>query len=134
MKWELHLKFKEGRLGVAVGHSHKTTPNARTNSRGTRGHEGHNRRQQPPKEHKRDENKTHVNWHSVSFGTNWDVRSMRVGIMASEALRGSFRLHARARPLRIAQCPALPFCCSFFNSNQPGPSRATASFPAQWGL
>ena len=36
----------QGRLGVAVGRSHKTTPNARTNSRGTRGHEGRNIRLQ----------------------------------------------------------------------------------------
>ena len=43
MKLKLHLKSKvQGRLGVAVGHSHKTTPKARANTRGTRGHEGHN--------------------------------------------------------------------------------------------
>ena len=34
--------------------------------------------------------------------------------MATEALRGSFRLRVRARP---SQCPALPFfCLLFFNS------------------
>ena len=31
--------------------------------------------------------------------------------MATEALRGSFRLRVRARP---SQCPALPFFCLFF--------------------
>ena len=100
---------------------------------GTKGTTYDNSRQKTTKD-KRHESTIHVNWHAVAFGAKWDVRSMRVGIMASEALRGSFRMHARARPLRIAQCPALPFYCLFFNSNQPGPSRATASFPEQRGL
>ena len=37
---------------------------------------------------------------------------MREGVLATEALRGSFRLRARARP--SPQCPALLFFSFFF--------------------
>ena len=77
---------------------------------------------QPPKDHKRDENAINLACCGI-----WDVRSMWVGAMATEALRGSFRLRARARPF---SCSALR-CKQQGNSYTLGGTKGTTRYSRQ---